>query len=131
MIHPEDEITQLNLGLLHYNRGEYDLAEMRWDVAQQYSAQHPSLKHYDEMMAHLRFEQGMEAAKAGRFLDSAKCFRNKAIACSGNFRFRGQDTLACRHPRGLCGLSTIGTFGGSCCFHCLFEFVWKWVKKKR
>jgi tetratricopeptide (TPR) repeat protein len=83
IIYPEDEITLLNLGLLHFNRGEFTMAEIRWNIARTYTTTHPSLKRYDRMLADHYYKEGLAAGKNGAFLDAAKMFR-KVIVYQGD-----------------------------------------------
>ena len=77
-IYPEDEVTQMNLGLLHFNRGEYEMADRRWDLARQYVPDHPTLEKYGIMLSKVFLQQGIEWGRSGQYVKAANLFR-KAI----------------------------------------------------
>ena len=74
-LYPDDEITQLNLGYLFFSRGEFDLAEARWEIARNLSINHPSLKRFDRLLATEFFSQGLQLGRDGEFHESAARFR--------------------------------------------------------
>jgi len=77
-IYPEDEVTQMNLGLLHFNRGEYEMADRRWDLARQYVPDHPTLEKYGIMLSKVFLQQGIEWGRSRQYVKAANLFR-KAI----------------------------------------------------
>ncbi|MFT7512455.1 MAG: tetratricopeptide (TPR) repeat protein [Candidatus Omnitrophota bacterium] len=80
-LYEEDEASQLNLGLMHFDKKEYELAEMRWNLARVYVPRHPKLPQYDGMLGAAFYQLGLEAAKTRKW-EIARTYFKKSILYS-------------------------------------------------